>query len=116
MRGFLPDRWPSWFSPRLFDLVEESVGAFPMSLRVTEAGDVTIVATPGHTKGHVSVVLDEGPRAVFFAGDTSYTQALMIEGGIDGVAPDERAARETLERMREFTGQRPVVYLPPHGP
>jgi hypothetical protein len=31
-------------------------------------------------------------------------------------APDERAARETLERIREFTRQRPVVYLRSHDP
>jgi N-acyl homoserine lactone hydrolase len=53
---------------------------------------------------------------VFFAGDTSCTQALMLEGAIDGVARDERAARETLDRIREFTRQRPVVYLPSHDP
>ena len=116
VRGFLPHRWPSWFSPRLFDLSEENIGPFPLSLRVTEAGDVTIVATHGHTNGHVSVIVEEGPQSVLFAGDTSYTQALMVEGAIDGVAPDERAARETLGRIREFTRQRPVVYLPSHDP
>jgi glyoxylase-like metal-dependent hydrolase (beta-lactamase superfamily II) len=116
MRGFLPQRWPSWFSPRLFDLSGEAFGPFPLSLRVTEAGDVTIVVTHGHTTGHVSVVLEEDGQSVFFAGDTSYTQALMLEGAIDGVAPDQRAARETLERIREFTRQRPVVYLPSHDP
>jgi glyoxylase-like metal-dependent hydrolase (beta-lactamase superfamily II) len=116
VRGFLPHRWPSWFSPRLFELAPETFAPFPESLRVTEAGDVTIVATHGHTKAHVSVVIEEGPQAVFFAGDSSYTQALMLEGAIDGVAPDERAARETLDRIREFTRQQPVVYLPSHDP
>jgi N-acyl homoserine lactone hydrolase len=115
-RGFLPHRWPNWFSPRQLELDEEPFGPFPQSLRVTAAGDVVVVATPGHTKGHVSVILEEGPRSVFFAGDTSYTEALMIEGAIDGVAPDERAARQTLNRIRELTRQRPVVYLPSHDP
>lgn len=116
VRGFLPHRWPPWFSPRPFDLSEEAFGPFPTSLHVTDAGDVTIVATPGHTEGHVSVILDEGPRSVLFAGDASYTQALMVEGAVDGVAPDERAARETLDRIRELSRQRPVVYLPSHDP
>jgi N-acyl homoserine lactone hydrolase len=115
-RGFLPHRWPQWFSPRLFELDQEPFGPFPRSLPVTEAGDVTIVTTHGHTNGHVSVVLEEGPRSVFFAGDASYTETLMVEKLIDGVALDERAARETLERIREFTRQRPVVYLPSHDP
>ena len=115
-RGFLPHRWPQGFAPRLFDLEPEPFGPFPHSLRVTEAGDVRIVATHGHTRGHVSVVLDEGPRLLFFAGDSSYTEALMVEDAIDGVAPDERAARTTVRRIRELARERPVVYLPTHDP
>jgi glyoxylase-like metal-dependent hydrolase (beta-lactamase superfamily II) len=53
---------------------------------------------------------------VFFAGDTSYTQRLMVDQAIDGVAPDERAARETLHRIRELARERPLVYLPSHDP
>jgi N-acyl homoserine lactone hydrolase len=116
LRGYLPHRWPSWFRPRLFEFSENAFGPFPRSVQVTEAGDVTIVATPGHTNGHSSVILEEGPSALLFAGDSSYTQALMVERAIDGVAPDERAARETLERIREFTLYQPVVYLPSHDP
>ena len=83
---------------------------------MTEAGDVRILATQGHTRGHVSVVLEEEPQSVFFAGDTSYTEALMVDEAIDGVAPDERAARETLHRIRELARERPLVYLPSHDP
>lgn len=115
-RGFLPQHWPPWFSPRLYDFDERPFGPFPRSLRLTETGDVRVVATHGHTKGHVSVVVDEGAHSVFFAGDTSYSQALMVDGAIDGVASDLRAARQTLERIREFTRDQPVVYLPSHDP
>ena len=115
-RGFLPHRWPSWFTPHLFELDREPFGPFPASLRVTEAGDVTIVATHGHTRAHVSVILEAEPQSVFFAGDASYTEALMLDETIDGVAPDEHAARETLHRIRTLTRQRPLVYLPSHDP
>ncbi len=116
VRGFLPPRWPRGFAPRLFELESEPFGPFGHSLRVTTTGDVRIVATHGHTRGHVSVVLEEGPQSVFFAGDTSYTEALMVDQAIDGVAPDERAARETLHRIRELARERPLVYLPSHDP
>jgi N-acyl homoserine lactone hydrolase len=115
-RGFLPQHWPEWFSPRLYDFDERPYGPFQQSRTVSEAGDVTIVATPGHTKGHVSVVVEEEGRALFLAGDTSYSEALMVDGAIDGVTPDLRAARDTLRRIREFTRQQPVVYLPSHDP
>jgi glyoxylase-like metal-dependent hydrolase (beta-lactamase superfamily II) len=115
-RGYLPHRWPPEFAPRRFELALDAFGPFPHSLPVTAAGDVTIVATDGHTRGHVSVVLEEGAQSVFFAGDTSYTEQLMVAQAIDGVAPDERAARETLRRIRQLARERPLVYLPSHDP
>jgi glyoxylase-like metal-dependent hydrolase (beta-lactamase superfamily II) len=115
-RGFLPNRWPKWLDPTLVDFGAEAVGPFPQSRPVTAAGDVIIVPTPGHTRGHASVVLEEGGRSVFFAGDTSYTQGLMVQGVVDGVAPDGHGARETLRRIQAFARGRPLVYLPSHDP
>ena len=116
IRGFLPHRWPDWFSPELVDLDSTTFGPFPESLRLTEAGDVIIIGTAGHTPGHVSVVLEEGDKSILFAGDTSYTEQLMIEGKVDGVSPDVDAARLSLSRIQEFVKQRDVVYLPSHDP
>jgi glyoxylase-like metal-dependent hydrolase (beta-lactamase superfamily II) len=116
VRGFLPHRWPEWLAPRLFEFGPEPFGPFPESLALTAAGDVTIVPTAGHTKGHVSLVFEEGDRAIFFAGDASYTEGLMVDQVTDGVAPDQRAARETLSRIREFTRSTATVYLPSHDP
>lgn len=116
LRGYLPHRWPAWFAPRLLDLPQEPFGPFPESVPLTSDGKVRIVATPGHTAGHVSVVLEEDGAAVMFAGDASYTEDLMLRGAIDGVAPDPRAARSTLERILAFTRERPAVYLPSHDP
>ena len=116
LRGYLPDRWPSGFAPRLIDLPAEPFGPFPKSMTLTDAGDVRVVATPGHTNGHVSVVLAEEEGFVFFAGDTSYTEALMLAGAVDGVAPDPGKARETLDRIRRFSQDERVVYLPAHDP
>jgi N-acyl homoserine lactone hydrolase len=116
VRGYLPHRWPDWFAPRLVDLSAEPFGPFPASMALTEAGDVRIVATPGHTNGHLSVVLTEEGGYVFLAGDTSYTQELMLAGAVDGVSPDPGKARETLGRIRRFTQEDRVVYLPAHDP
>lgn len=116
VRGFLPHRWPEWLAPRLFGLDPKPFGPFPESLSLTDAGDLVIVPSPGHTKGHVSVVLDDGDQAIFFAGDASYTEGLMVDQVTDGVAPDQRAARETLRRIREFTRSTATVYLPSHDP
>jgi glyoxylase-like metal-dependent hydrolase (beta-lactamase superfamily II) len=91
-------------------------GPFDQSLPLTAAGDVVIVPTPGHTAGHVSVILRTDGVTYFLAGDTSYNQALMLEGAVDGVAPDEEAALDTLRRIQALAQQEPLVYLPAHDP
>ena len=115
-RGYLPDRLPSWFAPRAVDVDGEPLGPFPSSRQLTEAGDVVLVPAPGHTPGQLAVVIREDDRVVFLAGDSSYTQELMLRGVVDGIAPDERAARETLKRIRGLAAELPTVYLPAHDP
>lgn len=116
LAGYLPHRWPDWFSPTLIEFPDGPVGAFPRSYRVTRAGDVHLVPTHGHAAGHMSVILQEGERSLFFAGDTSYTEALLLEGAVDGVSPDQSAARETVARIRRYAEEIPTVYLPSHDP
>ena len=116
LRGYLPNRLPRWLRPRFIDFTPVPFGPFDQSLPLTAAGDVVIVPTPGHTAGHVSVIVRLAEVTYFLAGDTSYTQALMLEGAVDGVAPDEDAARDTLRRIRALAWQEPLVYLPTHDP
>src|SRR5262249_55806470 len=89
---------------------------FAQSLPLTKAGDVVLVPTPGHTRGHLSVVIHEGDRAIFLAGDTSYTQGLLLEQAPDGVGPDEAQERDTHRRILQLAQSVPTVYLPAHDP
>jgi glyoxylase-like metal-dependent hydrolase (beta-lactamase superfamily II) len=116
VRGYLPHHWPAGFAPTTIDFAPEPLGSFDQSMTLTAAGDVRIVPTPGHTYGHASVVLAEEDRYLFFAGDASYTEDLMLTGTVDGVSPDPSLARATLERIREFARAHDVVYLPAHDP
>lgn len=116
LRGFLPHRWPQWFRPRVVEFSPRPFGPFPQSLALTEAGDVHLIPTPGHTAGHMSVVLEEDDRLIFLAGDTSYTEELMLKGAVDGVSPDVSEAARTLERISELASERAIVYLPSHDP
>jgi N-acyl homoserine lactone hydrolase len=113
-RGLLPHRWPEWFAPTFVELAAPGFGPFPESMPLTAAGDVHVVATPGHTPGHLSVVLEHDDTVVFFAGDVSYSERLMLDGVADGVSPDMAAVRATLDRVQELARQRRTVYLPAH--
>jgi N-acyl homoserine lactone hydrolase len=117
VNGYLPQRWPQWLSPTLVDFTDGPYGPFPASQALTAAGDVHLLPTPGHTRGHMSVVLrDAEGRLILFAGDTSYTQDLLRRGAVDGVSPDVEAATTTLNRIRELASAEEVVYLPTHDP
>jgi len=116
LRGFLPNRLPEWLRPTFIDFSPAPFGPFDQSLPLTAAGDVVIVPTPGHTVDHISVVVRTENVTYFLAGDTSYTEELMLEGQVDGVAPDEDAACDTLRKIGQLAEQEPLVYLPAHDP
>jgi glyoxylase-like metal-dependent hydrolase (beta-lactamase superfamily II) len=117
LRGYVANRhWPAWFDPTLLELAPEPCGPFPQSLRLTQAGDVTLVPLPGHTPGQVGVLVDEGDHTVFLAGDSSYTQALMLRGKADGIGADDKLERLTHERIRAYAAANPTVYLVAHDP
>ena len=53
---------------------------------------------------------------IFFAGDTSYTQQLLLDGVVDGVSESEDVAKQTLQRIQHFLTSAPTIYLPSHDP
>jgi N-acyl homoserine lactone hydrolase len=116
LRGYLPNRWPSSFDPEPLDLVPETFGPFAASKRLTDAGDVVAVATPGHTANHLSIILEQDGTTFFLAGDTSYDERLMLAGRVDGVSADDDVASATLDAIKRLAQTRPTVYLPTHDP
>src|SRR5262245_25051944 len=115
LQGYLPHQWPKWWQPELLRFEPRRYGPFAEQMPVTKRGDVFVVPTPGHTPGHVSVIV-RGSPSFFLAGDTSYTQQLLQDGVVDGVSPDERVAKDTIEKIRRLAAQEPLVYLPSHDP
>ena len=78
-------------------------------------GSIRLLATPGHTAGHQSVLVTpaEGPR-VLIAGDAVYSEAALINRTIDGVGVDPDRARESIDRLREVCEDAPTVVAPTH--
>jgi len=113
-RGYLPQRWPSWFDPIPLEPAGGAFGPFAASTRLTQAGDVIAVGTPGHTADHLSVAAVDGSVTYFFAGDASYNERLMLAGKVDGVSADDEVAKKTLTAIRRFAKDHSMVYLPTH--
>jgi glyoxylase-like metal-dependent hydrolase (beta-lactamase superfamily II) len=115
LQGYLPHRWPKWWEPEPIRFERRPLGPFEETMPITARGDVVIVPTPGHTPHHVSVFVSGDP-SFLLAGDTSYNQALLVAGTVDGVSPDPSVSKRTLERIVELARRRPLVYLPSHDP
>ena len=81
---------------------------------MTSDGRIAIIPTPGHTPGHVSVVVDDGELSFFLAGDASYTQQALVEQKVDGVSPNEALSKSTLQTILRYAELRRTVYLPTH--
>jgi glyoxylase-like metal-dependent hydrolase (beta-lactamase superfamily II) len=116
IQGYLPQRWPAWLQPRLIDFLPLSLGPFPASFPLTSDESVVLLATPGHTAHHMSVLVRDGNLSYILAGDTSYTQDAMLRGVADGVSPDPAVTRQTLAWLAEYARNNPTVYLPSHDP
>jgi N-acyl homoserine lactone hydrolase len=114
LAGYLNYRWPYWLAPSLIDFDTIPRGAFPRSYQLTRRGGVHLVPTPGHSAGHLSVLIEESTHVLCIAGDASYAQDLLIADTIDGIGPDPLAQRATHRRIMQFAAERPTVYVPSH--
>lgn len=116
MRGYLPHRWPSGLDVSMIPFGCDPFGPFQSGYPLTCSGDVMIVPTPGHTPGHVSVIVRSEGVCYFLAGDASYTERTLIGKIPDGVSSNPRKTVETLKRILCYAEMENVVYLPAHDP
>lgn len=113
MLGYLNFRWPRDLDPTLVDFSEPDA-IFDGRTTLTEAGDVYLVPTPGHSPGHLSLVVEEGARTLFIAGDAAYTEELLVNDVIDGVGPSAAQQHTTHAQIVALARQTPLVFLPSH--
>lgn len=116
MMGCLPQRWPIWFKPDLVDMDGPPVGPFQASHPITKDGRILLVPTPGHAKGHVSVIVRDDDITYFIAGDATYTEENLRAEKADGVTNDPALSVATLRVIKRFASSEPTIVLPAHDP
>jgi glyoxylase-like metal-dependent hydrolase (beta-lactamase superfamily II) len=110
----LPALYPATFAPTPVDLQAGLVAPFSGAFPLTQARDLWLVSTPGHTPGHCSVLLQTPEKHYFFAGDVSYTQDQLLGNELPGAHVNLRQTRQTYQTIRNYAAQQPLVYLPTH--
>ena len=114
LRGLIVPREPRRLRAFAFD--GAGVGPFASAHAVTRDRSVLLLPTPGHSPGHVSVLVRRECDLVLVAGDAVYSERQLLEGWIDGVSLDGRAARGSIRRLRELRSREPTIVLPSHDP
>lgn len=105
---------PPGFDPAPLRFDPVPFGAFGTSAALTDDGTVVAVPTPGHTPGHISIVVVIDGVHHFLAGDATYDQAQLLALEVDGIAPNGRVARATMRTILRHAAVHPTVYLPTH--
>lgn len=73
-------------------------------------GGITIIYTPGHTPGHISLYLNESKTLV--AGDAMIVADGQLQGPNPQATPDMETATKSLEKFRQYDINTVVCY---HG-
>jgi N-acyl homoserine lactone hydrolase len=80
-------------------------------------GSVRLVSTPGHTKGHMSVLVRTGAGEALLAGDAAYTLRNVREQALPLLTADAGRHRRSLAELKAFMDARPGAPLvPSHDP
>lgn len=116
LSGYWPSKWPARFQPTQIDFQKRPFLSFSHHHTLPTSKDIHLIPTPGHSQGHLSVIVAADDMTYFLAGDTSFNQNLMLTGAADGVAADAQTMLATQQTIRRFVQQQPTVYLPSHDP
>ena len=87
---------------------------FPESRKIAEG--VYFIKAKGHTNGNSIVIVENEGLFYMLHGDITYVDEALYENKLSVVFEDLPAARETLDRVREFVRNNPTVYCGTHTP
>ncbi|MBQ3693258.1 MAG: MBL fold metallo-hydrolase [Synergistaceae bacterium] len=87
---------------------------FPQSQKIADG--VYFIKARGHTNGNSIVIAEKDGVYYMMHGDVTYVDAALHANKLSIVFEDLAAARETLDRVREFVKNNPTIYLSTHTP
>ena len=92
----------------------EAYKNFPNAQQVIPG--IWFIEAKGHTKGNSIIIVECDGLYYMFHGDVTYCDAALKANKLSIVFEDKDAARETLDRVRQFIKENPTVYLSTHCP
>ena len=87
---------------------------FPESQKIADG--VYFIKAKGHTNGNSLIIAENEGLFYMFEGDITYVDEALYANKLSVVYDDLPAARETMDRVREFVRNQPTVYCGTHTP
>jgi glyoxylase-like metal-dependent hydrolase (beta-lactamase superfamily II) len=116
--GYVTSHFDHAFDYRLLDFDDPDVGSFAGFGRAFDLlgdGSIRVAFTPGHTLGHMSVILRGPDREVLVVGDAAYTRHALETGHKPYLMQDEHLFARSLREVQRYIEQTPsAVVIPGH--
>ena len=116
--GYVKRQFDHAFDYRLLDFDGPDVvsfSGFARSFDVFGDGALRVVYTPGHTLGHMSVVLRTARGEVLVAGDAMYLRRTLADTHLPYRTEDEHLFRRSLREIRQYADETPgALIIPGH--
>ena len=87
---------------------------FPRAEKIADG--IWFIEAKGHTLGNSIIIAEQDDLYYMMHGDVTYCDAALKANKLSVIFEDIDAARQTLDRVREFIGNNPTVYLSTHCP
>jgi glyoxylase-like metal-dependent hydrolase (beta-lactamase superfamily II) len=118
LHGYFKRQFDHAFDYRLLDFEDgeaASFSGFARSFDLFGDGSVRVVYTPGHTLGHLSVVVRTGGGEVLVAGDAIYLRRNLDDSHLPHRTEDDHLYRRSLREMRQYVQETPdALVIPGH--
>ena len=116
--GYVKRQFDHGFDYRLIDFDSNdanSFSGFARSFDVFGDGSVRVVFTPGHTLGHMSVVLRTAKGEVLVAGDAIFMHRTLDDDHLPHLVADEHLFRRSMREIRQYRKETPdALVIPGH--
>jgi N-acyl homoserine lactone hydrolase len=114
--GYIPRQFDHAFDWRTIDFDGDEVSSyksFGRTLDLFGDGSVRLAYTPGHTLGHMSVVVRTAGPEFLIAGDSAYAMRTIKESAMPYGPADEHEFRRSLKEVQRYLEQTPDAAVCP---
>jgi len=119
-KGYVGHHLPPESRIRLVDFTRdgERYGAFTKTIDLVGDGSIRLVSTPGHTVGHMSVLLRLAERRqVLVVGDAAYTLRNIREEILPMLTANDESSLRSMRQIKAFAENEPhAILVPTHDP